>query len=108
MNNLEVRYYVEYRIENKDGTRSHTHSKQVTKDQYDFYKCKVGLKIDHLDYIKQVEDVYVLNDIDVNKELCEMIDKMDEIERRVDNETFEAFKREVLDYFDVLDDYLSY
>lgn len=108
MNNLEVRYYVEYSIKDKESLRCSKHRDEVTKDQYDFYKCKVGLKIDHLDYIKQVEDVYVLNDIDVNKELCEIIDKMDEIERRVDNETFEAFKREILDYFDVLDDYLSY
>lgn len=108
MINPEVRYYVEYRIENKDGAGSHTYSKRITKDQYDFYKCKVGLEIDHVDYIKRIERVYILNDIDVNKELCEIIDKMDDIKGRVDNDTFEAFKCEMLDYFDVLDDYLSY
>lgn len=108
MINPETTYHVRYKVENKDRPGGHIYSERVTKVQYDFYKDNIGYEIDHLDYIERVESVYILNDIDVNKELCEMIDKMDEIERRVDNETFEAFKREVLDYFDVLDDYLSY
>lgn len=108
MINSEVRYYVEYSIKDKESLRCSKHRDEVTKNQYEFYKCRVGLKIDHLDYIKQFEDAYVLNDVDINKELCEIIDKMHEIERRVDNETFEAFKCEVLDYLDNPDDYLTY
>lgn len=108
MINPETTYHVRYKVENKDRPGGHIYSKSVTKDQYDFYKDNIGYEIDHIDYIERVESTYVLNDIDVNKVLCEIIEKIDEIEDCVDNDTFEDFTYEILDRFDALDDYLSY
>lgn len=107
MLNPEVEYYVEYRIENKDVTGSHTYSRRITKEQYDFYKDKIGYETDHIDMIKRIESVYILNDIDVNKELCEIIDQLNQIENRVDNDTFETFTQEIIDYLEDPDGYLS-
>lgn len=107
MLNPEVEYYVEYWIENKDGSRCHNYSKRITEDQYDFYKDKIGYEMDHVDMIKRIERVYILNDIDVNKELREIIDKLNQIENRVDNDTFDTFTQEVLDYLEDPDDYLK-
>lgn len=106
MINPETTYHVRYKVENKDRPGGHIYSKNVTKNQYDFYKDNIGYEIDHPDYIEHVESVYILNDIDVNKELCEIINKMAEIENRVDNDTFDTFTQEILDYIDNSDDYL--
>ena len=107
MINPEVVYYVEYRIENKDGSCGHTYSRRITREQYDFYKDKIGYEIDDPNYVQRIERVYILNDLDVNKELREIIDQLNQIENCVDNDTFDTFTQEVLDYLDNPDDYLS-
>ena len=107
MLNPEVEYYVEYCIENRDGAGSYTYSRRITREQYDFYKDKVGYEIDYSNDIKRIERVYILNDIDVNRELCEIIDQLNQIENRVDNDTFETFTQEILDYLEDPDSYLE-
>ena len=97
MLNLKVKYYVEYSINSKEKSTRSIHKERITKDLYEFYKEHIGYEFNKSDYIKRIERVYIINDIDVNEELNDIFHKISYVKNHVDNDIYDEFKNKIID-----------